>query len=164
MSTQELISLAKRYGITFFFEDGKVVLEAAHRPEGKARELIELLRARKEAVLDALHREVDLECMARKDPTQNEDDPIVPEEAWLPEYLSFRKKVYQQVKDTNIWGYARTEKPELYIELKKAEAEMDALTEARLSKVMELLKRWQGVMLKIHGMIITDPSSSSIGI
>jgi len=79
-----------------------------------------------------------------------EDDPILSVDEWLPEYLAFRKKVYQQVKDANIWGYARTEKPELYAKLRAAEAKLDGPSDARLSEVMELLGQWRAVMLQIQ--------------
>jgi len=153
MSIQELIVLARRYGITFFFQGDEVIAEAAHRPEGKARELIELLRSRKEELFDALHREVDLECeaaMAQEDPTQNESDPILTVNQWLPEYLTFRKDLYQRVKDTAIWAKNPAVTPILYVQLKEIEAELDALKEARLSEVMELLERFQEVVLHIQ--------------
>ena len=128
-----LIESAQARGLRLFLEGDKVKIRAPQALDGETKAIIQELRQHREEVLEALAQE----------------DPVLSVDVWLPEYLTFRKEVYRQVKDTNIWGYARTEKPELYIELKKAEARIDNLSSARLSEVMELLRQWQGVMLQI---------------
>ena len=55
---QELINLAKQYGITFFLKDGGVIIETSYEPQGKVQELIELLKTRREEVFEAINQEV----------------------------------------------------------------------------------------------------------
>ena len=134
MSIQGLLERAKKNGLTVFLEDGRVQVKAAHEPQGEARALINELREHRQEVLEAL----------------TQDDPILSVDAWLPEYLAFREKVYQRVKDSDVWGHARNKKPDLYAKLRGAESELDKLANARLSKVMELLKQWRALVLKIQ--------------
>jgi len=134
MDARVLIEALQGRGLSISLAGDKVRVEGSQEPDEETKGLLEALREHKEEVLGALAQ----------------DDPILPVDAWLPDYLIFRKEVYRQVKDSDIWGYARTKKPELYAELKKVEAKMDTLKDARLSRVMELLRQWRDLILKIQ--------------
>jgi len=136
MSIQELIERAKENGLTVFLEDGRVQVMAAQKPQGEAQALINELRQHKQEVLEALTQE----------------DPLLSVDQWQPIFLDYHLKVTRQVADSDIWGWSRIERPELYRELKAAESDIDNLSESsvHLSEVMKAIRRWGDLILQVQ--------------
>ena len=85
-------------------------------------------------------------------PIEAEDDPVLSVDAWLPIFLDYHRKVTRQVADSDIWGWSRIERPELYRELKAAESEFDNLSKSsvHLSEVMKAIRRWGDLVLQVQ--------------
>ena len=76
-----------------------------------------------------------------------EDDPILPVEAWLPVFKELHRKVVHETPNFD-YGWLRANRPDLYRDIKAAEGELDALQDAKLSKVMEIIRTWRGLILR----------------
>ena len=85
-------------------------------------------------------------------PIEAEDDPVLSVDAWLPIFLDYHRKVTRQVADSDIWGWSRIERPELYKQLKAAESDIDNLSESsvHLSEVMKAIRRWGDLVLRVQ--------------
>ena len=80
------------------------------------------------------------------------DDPILSVDAWLPIFVDYHQKVTRQVADSDIWGWSRVKRPELYKQLKAAESDIDNLSESsvHLSEVMKVIERWGALVLQVQ--------------
>jgi hypothetical protein len=76
---------------------------------------------------------------------QPEFDPVVPVDAWLPIFHEWRCSLIPDAPD---YIFLREHNPELYHELKALERKTDALQDAKLSEVMNLLTEWRQLVLK----------------
>jgi hypothetical protein len=74
------------------------------------------------------------------------EDPILTVEQWLPEFLAFHRQVVREIPDFD-WGWIREHRPETHKALRTKEAEIDALREAPLSRVMRIMREWRDIVL-----------------
>lgn len=75
------------------------------------------------------------------------DDPVLSLDQWYPEFHRFHVQVVQETPNLD-WQWLREQRPDLYRSIKAKESELDALGEARLSEVMEIMGEWRGLMLR----------------
>ena len=76
-----------------------------------------------------------------------ENNPILTPEQWYREFHHFHVQVVQETPDLD-WAWLRECRPELLQTIRDKEAELDALGEARLSEVMEIMGQWRELILK----------------
>ena len=75
------------------------------------------------------------------------DDPIISVDAWYPTFHQMHVAVVAESPDFD-YGELKQQNLELYSEIKAAEAQIDALEDARLSEVMAIMTEWRGLILK----------------
>ena len=75
------------------------------------------------------------------------DDPKISVDAWYPTFHQMHVAVVAESPDFD-YRELKQQNLELYSEIKAAEARIDALEEARLSEVMEIMTEWRGLILK----------------
>ena len=76
-----------------------------------------------------------------------QDDPILAPEQWYPEFHRFHVQVVQETPNLD-WQWLREHQPGLYMSIKAKENELEALGDARLSEVMEIMGQWRGLILQ----------------
>ena len=64
-----------------------------------------------------------------------------------PHFQDFHHKVIAETADFD-YGWLRVNRPDLYQTIKDRENELDALQEAKLSEVMEIMQSWRELILK----------------
>jgi hypothetical protein len=74
------------------------------------------------------------------------DEPILSVEQWYPEFHRFHMAVVNQTPGFD-YGWVRHNRPDLYRRIRVKEDEIDALSGARLSHVMALLREWREMVL-----------------
>ncbi len=126
-----LIESAQARGLRLFLDDGKVKVQAPQALDGDTKALLQELREYREEVKSFL----------------NEEDPILTPEQWYPEFHRFHVQVVQETPDLD-WQWLREQQPDLHKSIKDKENELDALGEARLSEVMEIMREWRALILQ----------------
>ncbi|MEE8112736.1 MAG: hypothetical protein V3T23_00135 [Nitrososphaerales archaeon] len=126
-----LIQSAQSRGLRLFLESGKVKVRAPQSLDGDTKALIEELRECKEDIKSTLA----------------EDDPALSPEHWYPYFRDLHHKVIEETPNFD-YLWLKQYRPDLYQAIKAKENEIDALQEARLSEVMEVMGEWRGFILK----------------
>ena len=128
------------------------MIEVKRSPEGKV-----LARRTDGQPLTAADREIAKTLI-------NEEDPILTPEQWYPEFHRFHVQVVQETPNLE-WQWLREHQPDLYRVIKGRENELDALGEARLSEVMEIMGQWRALILqaemeatKAPGQVLEGPN------
>ena len=75
------------------------------------------------------------------------EDPVLSLDQWYPHFRDFHHGVIAETADFD-YGWLRTNRPDLYQSIKAKENELDALGEARLSEVMEIMGQWRALILQ----------------
>lgn len=75
-----------------------------------------------------------------------QDDPVLDPEQWYPEFHRFHMAVVHETPDFD-YGWVRQNNPHLYRHIKAKENKIDALSVAKLSQVMALLREWRELIL-----------------
>jgi len=126
-----LIESANARGLRLFLADGKVQVKAPQDLDADTKAILQELREHKEEVESFM----------------NEEDPIVTPEHWIPHFRDFHHRVIAETADFD-YGWLRTNRPDLYQHIKTKETELDALGDARLSGVMEIMGEWRRLVLQ----------------
>jgi len=127
----ELLQRAEVNGLTIFLEGGRLMVRTPQEPQGDVRAMIEELRANK--------KEVELFL--------NGEDPTLTLEQWYPHFRDLHHKVIEETLDFD-WQWLREQRPVLFQSIRDKEAELDRLGDARLSKVVEIMAEWRGLVLQ----------------
>jgi len=131
MTVWELLQRAKVNDITVSLEGGKPRVRTPREPQGDVRALIEELREHKDEIKSFL----------------NEEDPILTPEQWYPEFHRFHVQVVQETPNLD-WQWLKEQRPDLYTAIRDKENDLDALGDARLSEVMEIMGEWRELILQ----------------
>lgn len=81
------------------------------------------------------------------DEAATQDDPILSLDQWYPEFHRFHAQVVQETPNLD-WQWLREQRPDLYQTIKDRENELDALGDARLSRVMGITREWRELILR----------------
>ena len=131
MDARVLIETLQSRGLSVSLARDKIRVEAPQEPDKDTKALLQELREHREEVKSILA----------------EDDPILPVEAWFPVFKELHHKVIAETADFD-YGWLRDNRVELYQAIKAKESELDALGEARLSEVMQVMGEWRGLILR----------------
>jgi hypothetical protein len=72
-------------------------------------------------------------------------DPVVPVAVWFPEFHRLHRAVVVESGDFD-YAEARKHQPEAYAALKEIEAHIDALGDAPVSLIVEIMSEWRGLV------------------
>jgi len=118
------------------------LLEVKRTPEGKI-----LARRRDGRPLTLEDREEAKRLAGAAQEPPSENDPILPPEAWFPEFHRFHVQVVRETPNLD-WGWLRDHRPDLFQSIRAKENELDGLEHARLSQVMAILREWRELVFK----------------
>jgi hypothetical protein len=131
MDTGHLVETLQSRGFYLSLVDDKLRVSGCQEPDDDTKALLHEVREQRHAIIAHLQQA----------------DPLLTLDNWYPEFQRFHRKV---VLETPSFDYvrARQQQPELYKRIKAKEAELDALQEARLSKVMTIMHEWRELILR----------------
>ena len=111
--------------------DGRIKIQGPTAPDTETEKMLDELRLHKEEIKSILA----------------EDDPLLPVEAWYPEFHRLHVQVIQETPNLD-WQSIRGKRPDLYRAIKDREHEIDELGDARLSVVIAIMAEWRGLILR----------------
>ncbi len=127
---RSLIETAQTRGLILFLEEGRVKVKAPQELDPETQALIQELREHKEEIRSELA----------------EEDPSLTPDQWYPEFHRFHVQIAEEKPDFDrLW--LKQYRPSLYESLRVKENEIDRLGEARLSRVVAIMKEWRGLIL-----------------
>ena len=90
---------------------------------------------------------MDLREIYAKRLDREEVDPTLTPDQWYPHFQDFHHKVIAETADFD-YGWLRDNRVELYQAIKAKESALDALGEAQLYEVMQVMGDWRGLILR----------------